>query len=118
MTWCAWLLEMDVRQGRENDVRELMHEMVDATEANEPGTLNYEWSFTGDGRVCHLYERYASSDAAMIHCRTFDAKFAARFLDVLTPTRFTFYGSPSHDVQEAAAPFGPVVMHSSAGVTR
>lgn len=118
MTWCAWMLEMQVRSGREADVRALMNEMVEATRANEPGTLNYEWSFSDDGTVCHLYERYASSEAALIHAGTFAAKFAARFLDVLQPTRFVFYGSPSREVIEAAAPFGPIVMKPAAGVTR
>lgn len=118
MGWCAWMLEMRVRDGREDDVRALMKEMVDATQANEPGTLNYEWSFSADGRVCHLYERYADSDAAMVHCRTFGERFATRFLDVLEPTRFTFYGSPSAEVQAAAAPFAPALMRHAYGVTR
>lgn len=116
--WVAWMLEMQVREGRENDVRALMDEMVGATQANEPGTLNYEWSFSADGRLCHLYERYADSDAAMIHAGTFAARFAGRFLEVLAPTRFTFYGTPSQAVRDAAAPFHPTVMHPAAGVTR
>jgi quinol monooxygenase YgiN len=117
-SWCAWMLEMLVQEGREKDVRALMEEMVAATQANEPGTLNYEWSFSEDGTTCHLYERYADSAAAMIHAGTFGARFAGRFLEVLTPTRFTFYGSPGQEVRDAAAPFNPVVMHPAAGVTR
>jgi len=116
--WCAWMLEMQVQEGRENDVRALMEEMVAATLANEPGTLNYEWSFSDDGRICHLYERYRDSDAAMVHGRTFGTKFAPRFFEVLAPTRFTFYGSPSDEVRELAAPFNPVVMQPAAAVTR
>lgn len=118
MTWCAWMLEMQVQEGREDDVRALMEEMVEATRANEPGTLNYEWSFSEDGRVCHLYERYADSEAAMIHGGTFAARFAGRFLEVLTPTRFVFYGTPDREVIEAAAPFNPIVLKPAAGVTR
>ncbi len=33
--WCAWMLELRVQEGCENDVRALMKEMVDATQANE-----------------------------------------------------------------------------------
>lgn len=116
--WVAWMLELQVVGGREADVRALMEEMVGATQANEPGTLHYEWSFSADGRVCHLYERYADSAAAMIHAGTFAARFAARFLEVLTPTRFVFYGSPSPEVIAAAAPFNPIVMQPAAAVTR
>jgi quinol monooxygenase YgiN len=118
MSWCAWMLEMQVREGRENDVHALMEEMVGATNANEPGTLNYEWSFSEDGRVCHLYERYADSEAAMIHGATFASRFAGRFLEVLQPTRFVFYGTPGREVIEAAAPFNPIVMKLASGVTR
>jgi len=118
MAWCAWMLEMQVVEGREADTRALMSEMVAATQANEPGTLNYEWSFSADGRLCHLYERYADSEAALIHNRTFEAKFAARFFELLKPTRFTFYGSPSREVVATAAALSPVVMHSAEGVTR
>jgi len=112
------MLELQVNDGRENEVRPLMEEMVASTEANEPGTLNYEWSFSDDGRTCHLYERYRDSEAAMIHGRTFGETFAPRFLEVFTPTRFTFYGSPSDEVREMAAPFNPVVMQVAAAVTR
>ncbi|MFA6958099.1 MAG: antibiotic biosynthesis monooxygenase [Thermoanaerobaculia bacterium] len=117
-SWCAWMLEMDVRDGRGNDVLALMEEMVAATRANEPGTLNYEWSFSADGTICHLYERYADSEAALIHGRTFATRFADRFLDVLQPTRFVFYGSPSEEVIASAGPFNPIVMQPAAGVTR
>jgi quinol monooxygenase YgiN len=116
--WCAWMLEMQVQEGRENDVRALMEEMVGATQANEPGTLNYEWSFSDDGKVCHLYERYVDSASALIHGGTFSTRFAGRFLEVLKPTRFTFYGSPSREVIDSAAPFNPTVMKPAAGVTR
>ena len=116
--WCAWMLELQVRDGRESDVRRLMQEMVGSTMANEPGTMNYEWSFSEDGRTCHLYERYADSEAALIHGRTFGETFAERFFEVLEPKRFVFYGSPSTAVREMAAPFNPVVMRLEAGVTR
>lgn len=50
----AWMLELQVQDGRENDFRALMTEMVSATDANEPGALNYEWSTSPDGKQCHL----------------------------------------------------------------
>ena len=50
----AWMLELQVQDGRENDLRALMTEMVSATDANEPGALNYEWSTSSDGKQCHL----------------------------------------------------------------
>jgi quinol monooxygenase YgiN len=117
-THVCWMLEMQVREGRGDDLRALMAEMASATEANEPGTLDYEWSLSADGRTCHLWERYADSAAALVHGATFASRYAARFLDVLAPVRLTLYGSPSDEVKAALAAFSPVLMHPVAGFSR
>jgi quinol monooxygenase YgiN len=112
------MLEMQVREGREADLRALMAEMSTATETNEPGTLDYEWSLSADGRQCHLWERYADSAAALVHGATFASRYAARFFDVLAPVRLTLYGSPSDEVKAALAAFNPVLMSPAAGFSR
>lgn len=114
----CWMLEMQVREGREDDLRALMAEMAAATETNEPGTLDYEWSLSADGRQCHLWERYADSAAAMAHAATFGSRYAARFFDVLAPVRLVLYGSPSDEVRAALAPFSAFVMEPAAGFSR
>ena len=113
-----WILELDVQAGRENDFRALMAEMVGTTQANEPGTLNYEWSTSADGKRCHICERYVDSGAVMTHLGTFGERFAARFLEVLKPTRFVVYGTPSVAVRNALAGFNPVYMEAAAGFSR
>ena len=45
----SWNLHVNIREGRLEDFRALMGEMVSATEANEPGTQVYEW-FLSDKR--------------------------------------------------------------------
>ena len=114
----SWMLELDVQEGRESDFRALMAEMAAATEANEPGTLSYEWSTSADGKRCHIYERYADSAAAMTHVGTFAERFVERFMDVLTPVRLVFYGSPSADLKEAMDGFNAVYMEHADGFTR
>lgn len=86
--------------------RTLMEEMVAPTLANEPGTLNYEWSTSGDGRIGHIFERYVDSDATMVHLASFGQNYTARFMEILSPTGFTVYGSPNQQVKEALAGFG------------
>lgn len=56
-----WNLELEIAAGREKDFRALMEEMVGATEKNESGALNYEWSTSANGKVCHIFERYGLS---------------------------------------------------------
>ena len=73
------MLELEVQDGRENDFRALMTEMIRATEANETGTLSYEWSTSADGKQCHIYERYADSTAVLAHLATFGESSPADF---------------------------------------
>ena len=79
---------------------------MESTKA-ESGTLDYEWYITDDGSVVHIYERYADSEATLLHLANFGEKFAERFLAAVDPTRFTVYGSPNNEVKEALTAFGP-----------
>ena len=76
---------------------------------------NYEWAISDDRQVCHLYERYQDSTAAMIHIQSFGANFAARFMDVLKLTRCVVYGTPNAQVKDTLAPFGPAYMEPLGG---
>ena len=114
----SWVLELRVKEGRSDELRALMEEMVSNTHAHEPGTQYYEWFMTADGSQCHLYERYADSAAALVHCHTFGARFAERFMSLLTPTRCTVYGSPDASVQGALSVLRPTYMGQAAGFHR
>ncbi len=114
----SWMLELNIQPGSEEDFRALLAEMVKTTEANEPSTLNYEWSTSADGKLCHIYERYADSAAVMTHLGTFSERFAERSLKVLKPVRLVVYGSPNATVKEALAGFDPVYMSPVGGFSR
>ncbi len=114
----SWFLDLNIQAGREKDFKNLLDEMVAATRANEPGTLDYEWSTSADGTECHLFERYADSEAALTHIATFGETFAKRFLEILQPQRFVVYGSPSPAVKSALAGFNPVYMSTVGGFSR
>jgi len=113
----SWLVELAVKPDGIDNFRALMDEMVESTQA-EPGTLIYEWSISDDSTVCHLYERYADSAAAMTHSGTFGEKFAERFLVAATPTRLVVYGSPTDEVIQGLSGFGPVFMAPFGGFAR
>jgi quinol monooxygenase YgiN len=112
-----WMLELEIQPGREGDFHALMEEMVSATQ-NESGTLNYEWSTSADGKVCHIYERYVDSEAVMIHLGTFGERFADRFMELFKLTRFVVYGSPSSTLKDALADINPIYMQSVGGFGR
>jgi quinol monooxygenase YgiN len=113
-----WVLELAINPGRLEDLKTLMAAMVEATQRNEVGALNYEWTISDDQKVCHLYERYQDSAAAMTHLESFGANFAARFMEVVKPTRLVVYGTPSAQVKDALAGFSPVYMAPFGGFSR
>ena len=114
----AWMLELDISEGQGAGLPALIEEMVGSTQENEPGTMDYQWSTSADGTVCHIFERYSDSDAVMAHLGNFGERFAGRFMEILTPTRFVVYGSPSQEVKDALAGFGPTYMGSAGGFSR
>ncbi len=113
-----WVLETNVREGQLGELKTLMKEMVDATMANETGTLNYEWTISDDNLKCTLYERYADSAAAMKHIGSFGKNFAARFMTCLEPKKMVVHGNPSDDVKKALKGMGGVFMTPFGGFAR
>jgi hypothetical protein len=93
-----------------------MAEMVEATQRNEVGALNYQWAISDDRQVCHVYERYQDSAATVTHLESFGANFAVRFMEVVKPT--VVYGTPSAQVKEALAGLSPVYMAPFGGFSR
>ncbi|WP_025899255.1 putative quinol monooxygenase [Sneathiella glossodoripedis] len=113
-----WIIEADIVPGKLDELKSLMQEMSAATEADEPGALNYEWSLSADETECHIFERYQDSDATMVHMGNFGSKFAKQFMSVLKPKRCRLYGAPDERVQKAMKPLGAVYLASAAGFSR
>lgn len=113
-----WLLEIDIKDGEQQNFTKLADEMSQATMADEPGAMNYEWFLSADGGHCHIYERYRDSAATMVHLGNFGSKFAERFLGMVTPTRLVVFGDPNQEVRDALAAFGAVHMQQFAGFAR
>jgi len=100
---------MSVQDGRLDDARALMAEMVESTRG-ESGAETYEWFLSGDGTVCHICERYEDSDAVVAHLQTFGSTFAERFLDCFAPTALYVYGEPDTQARQALDGFGPTYL--------
>lgn len=113
----SWNLRLDVNEGRLDEARALMEEMVTST-GGESGALGYEWFLSEDGRQCHISERYADSAATMEHLGNFGAHFAERFMTSFTPTDFHVYGEPSDEVKAVLNGFGAAYLGPFGGFTR
>ena len=114
----SWLLELAVKPGELDNMKALMAEMIEATMADEPDKLNYDWLLNDAGDSCHIYERYTDSAAVLTHLGNFGANFADRFLGCMDPTRITVYGNASDDARAALDGFGATYYPSSTGFVR
>lgn len=113
----SWVLDVNVKAGQVDAFRDLMNEMVAATE-QEPGALSYEWFLSEDESRVHMYERYADSDATMAHLANFGENFADRFLSLVEPKSFSVYGEANDQVREALVPFGAEHLTTFGGFVR
>jgi quinol monooxygenase YgiN len=109
-----WVIELAVNPGRFEDLKTLIAELLEANR-KEVGFLTCEFAISDDRQVCHIYERFQDSAAIMNHLQLFGANFATRFFEILKPTRFVIYGTPSVEVKNALAASNPVYMASLGG---
>jgi quinol monooxygenase YgiN len=113
-----WIVEANVREGKLDELKALMKEMVDATNANEPGTLNYEWTISDDAKRCTLYERYTDSAAALKHLASFGRNYASRFTGCLEPKKVVAHGNPTEELKKVLAGQGAMFMRPFGGFSR
>ena len=113
-----WVLDAEVKDGKLDDLKGLISEMVEATKSNEPGALHYEYSLNEDGTRCHIHERYADSDSTVTHLKNFGENFAGRFMDNVQVKRFTVYGNPDDKARGVLDKFGASYMVPLEGFVR
>jgi hypothetical protein len=112
-----WVLEVAIKPGELDNFKAVMNEMVKATQANEPGAMNYEWFISEDGKSCHIYERYVDSAAVMAHTAGL-GQLGEGLWATVQPTRFTVYGNPDAEVKKGLAASGAVILAPIAGFAR
>lgn len=104
----AWLFELELKPDRRAEFEALVPEMVASTRQEE-GARAYQLFCDEQSNTICVYERYADSSAALTHMTIFGEKFGARFMELVTPRRFTVLGSPGEELTGALAPIGAVV---------
>jgi len=97
--------QLSIKEGKLEDFKSIVNNMVGITELNEPNTLAYEYHINEDGTECHLLETFKDSDAFMIHLENVGHMFDTLF-ESATMTRAKIYGSPSAELQQALDPLG------------
>jgi quinol monooxygenase YgiN len=111
-----WLLEVTILPGKLDAFKTVAQELIAVT-TPEPGTRSYEWAFNETNTVCHIFERYADSDALVQHVGSFH-HYAERFLQACKVTRFDVYGTPNAAASAVLAGLNPAYYTVFGGFNR
>ena len=118
MSHVFWTFRVAIKDGQVGKLTDLIREMSDASQANEPGTLIYQWVISDDGKSAEVHERYAGSDAALRHLASFNGNFADRLMTLVEPAGMTVHGSPSAALKKQLEGASPVYMDVVGGFAR
>lgn len=113
----SWLVEIDIKEGKLDEAKALMEEMVEHT-AKESTTHTYDWYINEDNTAASIYEGYDSPAAAHTHLKGFLEKFVDRFVDVFDATRMVVYGSPHDELKADIEGWGPSYLEYWGGFRR
>lgn len=96
-----FIVEVQIKPNQFENFLKVAREMSEVVKSREPGALNYEWTISPDSTKCYILERYASTEAAMVHMKVFEEEFAEKFNEVVQMTGFTVYGKPGPELIKA-----------------
>jgi quinol monooxygenase YgiN len=91
-------------KGKREEYKKLVKEMSRAVEANEPGTLHYQFYLNRDETKCIVNEIYANSEATLAHINGVASQtILPKIHNVSRISRLDVYGNPSKELQKVLA---------------
>ena len=91
-----------VPDGRQEEIKGMVKELVASARAEDPGTLSYEWFFTNEDETeLQVLEVFESSEAVLSYfARAGDAEAAKRFVDACVVEKLEVCGDPTDELRE------------------
>ncbi|MCY6382113.1 putative quinol monooxygenase [Hoeflea prorocentri] len=114
----SWVVSAAIKAGALEDLKALSAEMIENTQASEPGTLGYEWAISEDGARLEIHEHYRDSEAALTHLGTFNANYAKRLMALIDPPAMAVTGAPDAALKKVLTEIGATFMQPAGGFTR
>ena len=84
MSSILYVIELKINEGKEQELRALIDEMVADTGQDE-GTIYYHWAI--DNGTCRTVEHYDSNESTVRHLQMFGSKFAECYMVALWAVR-------------------------------
>lgn len=114
----SWTLVLTLNPQKVERWQNLLQDIVSEVEANEPGTLNYQWSISEDKKSAQVYERYANAESAIKHMANFAKKFGTPFFDPVVTKHLLVYGDPGEEVRNHIKEYHPKYQSPVMGLNR
>lgn len=86
--------EFTIEDGKMEEYKKLVQDMSRVVEANEPGTINYQFYLNRSETKCIVNETYANSEAALAHITGIASQtILPKIFSVSRISRFDVYGN-------------------------
>src|ERR671913_172592 len=111
--------EFAIEEGKTEEYKKLVEDMSRMVEANEPGTLNYQFYIDESETKCIVNETYANSEAVFVHIAGFASQtILPKIFRVSKISKHDVYGNPSKELQKVLTGFGSQTYSAFAGFSR
>lgn len=111
------VVRQGIQPGKLEEFKALACEFTSYIEAEDPGTLGYEWFISPDGTECFLNEFYGSSEAFLEHFAKIGPKIG-QMLEISPLIEAIVLGEPTAEAKEALKGLGAKFYSPSVGFCR
>ena len=99
--------ELEIIDGKADEVREIAKQMVSFNHEGEPETLVYNVYISADEKLLTYWETHASNEAIMFHADRFaNGSYVGQVLERTASARLCLYGNVSDEMKAWAADNG------------
>ena len=110
-------VDLMINEGKLNEFEGIARTMI-AGSQKEPGTLEYDFFFSGDRQRCRLIENYVNADAVLAHFKgSVVQELVPKLLGTSSLTGFEVYGDPGPEATQMLQGFGAQIFDFWDGVS-
>jgi quinol monooxygenase YgiN len=93
--------EVIIEEGKKEEYMKLIKDIIRTVEANEPGTINYQFYLDNSETECIIWETYANSEVLLAHINGVASQtILPQIHGVSKIRRLDDYGTPSEELQK------------------
>ncbi len=101
-----WIIaEFTPKEGKNDEFKEVANLFITTVQANEPGTLTYQFYFNKLQTKCLVLAQFRDSKAVLAHFKDVGG-LVLKLIETAQLTRGELYGNVSTELRLVATPFG------------